>query len=410
MDMSNSQLWTERLNKIMPWGSSTCSKSPKLLPEEPGVIVKGEGCRVWDADGREFIDFRNALGPITLGYQFPAVDDAIREQLSNGILYGHPHPLECEVAEMLCDIIPSAEQARFLKTGGEALAACMRMARHYTGKEHIIQIGYNGWLNTLALGGQTLPGQTAMSLIPGVPKQISALYHQAHWNDIEGLQQLFAQYHDNIAAVVIAADYVDMDSGKSFYPAIRDLTHKHGSLLIFDEIVTGFRIALGGAQQYFGVEPDLSVFSKGIANGMPVSVYTGSREVMAACEKGGVTISSTFAGETLSLAAAKATLLTYRNEDVVKHLWTQGEKLWSSMNNLFERYDIPMQLKGFWPCVAFTLKPGADNEIKNSFFKAAYDSGVSLYNVSYVNFSHKDKDIEEALDRLENACRKFIQM
>ncbi|WP_239984562.1 aspartate aminotransferase family protein [Lentibacillus sediminis] len=389
----------------MPWGSGTCSKAPRLLPEEPGVIVKGKGCRVRDADGREFIDFRNGLGPITLGYQFPDVDAAIQDQLSSGILYGHPHPLECEVAEMLCEVVPGAEQARFLKTGGEAIAACIRMARHYTGKEHIIQIGYNGWLNGLASGGQTLPGQTAMSSIPGVPSSISALHHTAIWNDISGLEQLFVQYHDQIAAVVISADYADMDSGKAFYPALRELTRKHNSLLIFDEIVTGFRIALGGVQQYFNVKPDLSVFGKGMANGMPVSVYAGKKEVMAACEKGGVTISSTFAGETLSLAAAKATLLTYRNKGVVNHLWRQGEKMWSGMNELFTTYDIPIEMKGFWPCIAFTVKSGADKEIKNQFFRAAYNNGISLYDVSYVNFSHKDRDVEEALQRLEQACK-----
>lgn len=407
MDKLTNKQWSERFQSIMPWGSSTCSKAAKLTPEEPAVITKGEGCRVWDADGREFIDFRNALGPITLGYQYPAVDKAIREQLSSGILYGHPHPLECEVAEMLCTMIPTAEQARFLKTGGEALAACIRMARYYTGKEHIIQIGYNGWINSLASGGQSLPGQVSMSVIPGVPSAISALYHQADWNDISGLEKLYSQFDGNVAAVVVASDYANMASGETFYPALRELTRKHHSLLVFDEIVTGFRIATGGAQQYFNIDPDLSVFSKGIANGMPLSVYTGSKEVISACEKGGVTVSSTFAGETLSLAAAKATLLTHQTHDVIGHFWKQGELLWDGLDDLFKKYNIPITVKGFWPCITFVEKPEADTIRKSHFFRAAYHHGVSLYNTSYVNFCHKDQDIKETMQRLELACKQL---
>src|SRR6476661_4310835 len=158
---SSTNRWTQRLQDVMPFGSSTSSKAPSLEPEEPSVIARGKGCRVWDDRGREFIDFRNGLGPVTLGYAFPAVNEAIKKQLDNGCVYGHPHPLECEVAEMLRDMIPCAEQVRFLKTGGEALAACIKIARAYTNREHVIQVGYNGWINSLSAGGRILPGQNA---------------------------------------------------------------------------------------------------------------------------------------------------------------------------------------------------------------------------------------------------------
>ncbi|CAG7656938.1 aminotransferase class III-fold pyridoxal phosphate-dependent enzyme [Paenibacillus allorhizosphaerae] len=402
--MMNSEQWHERLERMIPWGSSTCSKAAAWMPEEPAVIVKGNGCRVWDADGKEYIDFRNGLGPVTLGYQFPEVDEAIRSQLSNGIVFGHPHPLECEVAETLCELIPSAEQARFLKTGGEAMAAAIRIARTCTGRDRIVQIGYNGWLNALGGGGPLLPGQQAPKAVPGVPAALSALHHTAGWNDLPALERLFEACGEQIAAVVVAADYERMEYGTTFYPAVRELTRKYGALLVFDEIVTGFRIAIGGVQQYFGVTPDLAVFSKGIANGMPLSAYVGSRETMAACNRGGTVISSTFGGETLSLAAAKATMAVYRERDVVGHLWRQGERMWSGLNTLFDRFGIPLEVKGFWPCPAFTVKPGADSRIKSRFFRSAFKHGVSLYNVSYVSFSHQDEDIAEALLRLERAC------
>lgn len=406
--------WNNRLNKVIPWGSSTCSKAPGLLPEEPGVIVRGDGCRVWDADGKEYIDFRNGLGPVTLGYRFPAVDEALRRQLDSGISFGHPHPLEAEVAEMLCELIPCADQVRFLKTGGEAVAAAIRIARHYTGRDHIVQVGYNGWLNSLAPGGSQLPGRAAAQ-VPGVPRELSSLHHAATWNDLPAMERLFADYGGQIAAVVVAADYAAMQEGAAYYPALRELAGKHGALLIFDEIVTGFRIAIGGVQEYFGVVPDLAVFSKGIANGMPLSVIAGRKEVMGCCDRGGVIITSTFGGETLSLAAAKACINTYVEQDVVTGLWKRGERMWKRLNGLFEQLDIPLSVQGFWPCPAFVNRPGTeekadggpDEGIRESFFRLAYRHGVSLYNISYVNFSHGGPDIDEALTRLEKACEEL---
>ena len=404
MPKTESEKWTERLQNIMPWGSSTCSKTPRLAPDEPGVIVKGKGCRVWDADGREYIDFRNSLGPITLGYCFPAVDNAIREQLDNGIIFGHPHPLECEVAEMICEIIPCAEQARFLKTGGEATSACIRLARFVTGREHIIQIGYSGWLNSLASGGRILPGQIAQSAPPGVPLCLSSLHHACGWNDIKSVEQVFSDFSGQIAGVVVAAGYSNMDAGKTFYPALRKLAQDNGSLLIFDEIVTGFRVAIGGVQEYFGVVPDLAVFGKGVANGMPLSVYAGKRSIMSELQK--VVVSSTFGGEALSLASAKASILTYKSEDVIGYLWRQGEKMWTGLDKIFQKYSIPANIHGFYPCPQITFSQG---DMREKFFRSAYRNGVSLYDIPYVNYSHKDSDIDEALSRLDKTCSEIQQ-
>lgn len=404
------EVFLDHANRVMPHGvGSTNSKTPHLLPEEPVAIERGKGCRVWDIDGREFIDFRNGLGPVTLGYQFPEVDKAIRGQLSQGIVYGHPHPLEFEVAERLTDLIPCAEQARFLKTGGEALAACIRIARYYTGRDHVIQIGYNGWLNNLANGAQMPSGQTATSGAPGVPDSLGALHHVCTWNDVQRLENLFAEHPGEIAAIVVAANYIDMEAGRDFYPALRKIANQHGCLLIFDEIVTGFRVAIGGVQEFFNITPDLAVFSKGMANGMPLSAFVGKRDIMNCCDREGVIISSTFGGETLSLAAAKAALSVYTERNVIDHLWRQGKNMWQSVNQLFSRYRIPMEVKGFWPCPAFVVDPGGNPSIRDTFFRAAYRHGVSLYNVSYVNFSHQDADIEDALTRLEQACEDIHQ-
>jgi glutamate-1-semialdehyde 2,1-aminomutase len=403
--MPSNEQWNNRLKAVIPWGASTCSKAAKWIPDEPAVIVRGKGCRVWDADGREFIDFRNGLGPVTLGYQFPAVNEAISRQLQEGIVFGHTHPLEAEVAEMLSQNIPCAERVRFLKTGGEALAACIRLARYHTGRDHIVQIGYNGWLNSLASGGRTLPGAKAASVPPGVPEALSELHHACDWNDRERLESLFREHDQKIAALVISADYANMEQGKSFYPFIRELTKRHGAVLIYDEIVTGFRIALAGVQEYFKVTPDLAVFAKGFANGMPLSAYCGIAEIMDKLTK--VVVTSTYAGETLTLAAARATLETYKNKNVVAHLWRTGEQMGRGMTALFEKYKAPISVRGFWPCPAIIFKPDAPPGLMERFFRAAYRNGVSLYNIFYVNFSHREEDIREALERLEKAVKSL---
>lgn len=394
--------WTKRLNAVIPWGTSTCSKAPLYVPEEPSVIVRGRGCRVWDSEGREFIDYRNGLGPVTLGYGFPPVNAAITEQLEQGIVFGHPHSIECRVAEIFSQIVPCAGRVRFLKTGGEAVAACIRLARHHTGRDHVIQIGYNGWLNSLAGGARVLPNQTGSAVPAGVPAALSQFHHACPWNEEQGLERLFAEWPGQIAAVVVAADYARMAEGTTFYPFLRNLADRHGTLLIFDEIVTGFRVAMAGVQDYFTVQPDLAVFAKGVANGMPLSVYCGRSEIMDQLDK--VIVSSTYGGEALSLAAAWATIQTYTENDVVGHLWRMGERLGQGLKRLFQDQKVPISVQGFWPC--FVLS--GDPEVLSRFFRSAYGQGVSLYNVIYTNFSHTEADIEETLERLQRALGEMM--
>ncbi len=403
----------ELAEKYIPWGSSTCSKapSPAMRPYEPCAIDHGKGCRLWDIEGREFIDYRNALGPITLGYAYPEVNAAVAEQLDKGILFGHPSPLEAELAALICELVPCAEMARFLKTGGEALAATIRIARGYTGKDHIIQVGYNGWLNSLASNGRVLPNQVGTSPKSGVPANLSALHHAAHWNDVEGIKSIFDQYNDNVAAIVIASTYDDVEAGSSFYPEMRKLADERGALLIFDEIVTGFRVAIGGVQEFFGVTPDLAVFSKGMANGFPLSVYCGKKEVMMQCApRGGAVISSTFAGDSMSLAAALATIRIYLRDDVIGHLKRYGTLLGDGLKALFAKYELPLRIAGYdsFPAL-FPRDSSAPSGIVNLFTKYCYKYGVSPYTVFYVNFSHKEADILETLEKVELACKDLAE-
>lgn len=409
--MTNQQ-WYDRLENTMPYGSSTSSKAARLLPEEPVVMMRGKGCRIWDVEGREFIDFRNGLGPVTLGYCFPAINEAVKAQLENGIVFGSPSTLECEVSEMMCEIIPCAEQAKFLKTGGEACAACIRLARAYTGRDHIIQIGYNGWLNTLGLGARILPNQEALATrkLPGVPECITKLVHTVKWNDEQHIMDLFDEYDGKIAAVIVSMNYADAAAGATFYPFLRRMTEKNGALLIFDEIVTGFRVALAGVQEYFRVIPDLAVFAKGIANGMPLSVYMGKRDIMKLLGRGtGLSVSSTYGGETLSLAACKATIGVYKEQGVVDHIWSRGDYLWNKLNVLFKKYNFGLEMQGFPCCKTFAATRDAKGGEQDAFFRACFKNGVSLYGTSYVNFSHQYSDLDEALEKMEKALEEITK-
>lgn len=384
--------------KHLAYGSSTSSKIPQFENVEPALIAGGKGCRVWDMDGNEYIDFRNGLGPVTLGYCIPEINEAIKLQLEKGIVFGHPHILEGEVAELLVEVIPCAERVRFLKTGGEAAAACIKIARNATGRNKIIQCGYNGWLNRLSGEGYQPEGIASAEPLNGVPPALSALHNQLPWNDIKVWKEAFFRDGKDIAAVVIASDYLQMEKGKEFLPAVRELTRKYGILMIMDEIVTGFRVAIGGAHQYFEFEPDMAVFGKGLANGMPLSAYLGRADLLDSARKIG--ISSTFGGETLSLAAAKAVIAFYQENEVVEHLWKMGRLMQDGVNILFKKYGIEAALRGFSVCPFFDF---AEKDYRNHFFESCYRNGISSYDVPYVNYSHKEEDIQEALTRMEKA-------
>lgn len=348
---------------------------------------------MWDCDGNEYIDFRCALGPVTLGYQTPQVNEAIVEQLRRGISFGQPTRLEFELAEKLVQVIPCAEAVRYLKTGGEAMAAAIRLARAATGRSVILTCGYHGWINATAGAGQ----------LPALRENQWAF----DYGDEPGLAALFEQHRGKVAAVTLAGAYGVMRLGDSFPQQLRQLAEENGSLLIVDEIVTGFRLALGGWHDYYQTSADLAVFSKGIANGMPLSVLTGRADLLSQSASEAV-VSSTFSGESLSIAAALAVLDVYRGQGVIEHLWKTGKIFMDACNVLFQEHGIPASFRGLPPCPALIFDPPEGSKDaqrwQRALFRALYRHGVSMYLVAYVNFSHKAADIEEALRRIAAAC------
>ncbi len=417
--VTNSWSKFEHSKTFIGCGCSTLSKAPSYEGAEPALIERGKGCRVWDVDGNEYIDFANGLGPVSLGYAIPEINTAVVEQLNAGIVYGRPHPLEGEVAEMLCDIVPGAERVRFLKTGGEAIAACIVIARGTTGRPRVVQCGYNGWINRLSHDDGFLPRGLAASaaagattsatsdsaaggVTRGIPDALGRLHTTLPWGKIDEWEKCFAEYGDEIAAAVIACDYAGMELGHDFLPAVRKLTEKHGTLLIFDEIVTGFRLALAGAEEYFGVQPDLAVFAKGMANGMPISAYIGRGDLIDTCRELG--ISSTFGGEALSLAAVKAVLNFYEEHDVIDYLASASAKLWEKATSIFADHGLQVQFEGVSVCPRITLSGGLEH---GKFMKAAFRNGLILYDVPYTNYSHRDGDIQEVWVRFETMAKEL---
>jgi len=372
--------------------TQTHSKAPReaLRGVEPCYLVRGQGCRVWDLDGNEYIDFRCALGPVTLGYRFPAVDEAVRQRLEEGIIFSYPHPLEVEVAKRLVEAIPCAERVRFLRTGGEAMAATFRLARAFTGRDLILTCGYHGWLNVMSR--------------PGVPEAVRSVYRALPWGDATPFAQAFREAPGEIAAVSVACSYAEIEKGHTFLADLRELTERYGALLIFDEIVTGFRLRRGGAQEYFGVIPDLAVFSKGISNGVPLSCYVGRAEVMDLVER--VVISSTFGGDTLGLAAARAVLDLYAKEDVIGTLWARGQQLHEGFNAHCQRLGIAARFKGLPPLGQPIFEhpdPARREELFLRFNAEMLKRGVIIYSVCYPNYSHKEEDVAEAVDAIGEA-------
>ena len=381
-------------------GSSILSKRPRFEDREPAGITRGKGCRVWDADGNQYIDSCNALGAVTLCHAIPEINRAVRRQLRRGVVYGRPHPLEGEVAALLSEVIPCAEKVRFFKTGADAIAVCIKIARHATGRKCILQCGYNGWLNTPAPPrGTAPPGVASGNPRKGVPPETAGLHRSLPWGKIEEWRQVFAEQAGETAAVVVACDYAETEAGAEFLPSLRDLTAEDDVLMIMDEIVTGFRVALGGAQERFGVAPNMAAFGKNMANGMPISAYAGKGDLLDSCAE--LSISTTFGGETLSLAAARAAMGIYRRQGVIGHLWETGKILWGQAAELLASRGVRVEIRGVPVCPKLLFRSQDEHE---AFFRACVEQGLFLYHVPYVNFSHKPKDVRETLRRLERVA------
>ena len=398
---TNSEKLLERALETIPLGSQTFSKSKTQYPigVSPFFIRRGKGSRVWDVDNNEYIDFINSLAAITLGYCDPDVDTAVRAQLEDGVIFSLPHPIEMQVAEQIVKLVPCAEKVRFGKNGSDATAGAIRLARAFTNRDHVAVCGYHGWQDWYI-------GTTARNR--GVPLATCDLSHTWAYNDIGSLAKLFQEYPNQIAAVILEPMNV-VEPLPGFLEEVKALTHKHGAILIFDETVTGFRYAIGGAQQHFGVTPDLATFGKGLANGYPVSAVVGCADIMQLMEE--VFFSFTFGGETLSLAAALATMQKLEREPVTDMLYTQGKKIIAGLKTRITAAGAEdfLSVAGNPTWSFFMMKDaGAYSQwqIKTLFLQEMFARGILTIGTHNMSFSHTDAD----LDQLFSAYDEVIPM
>ena len=382
----------QRALGLIPSVTQTLAKGPTQYVNGscPKYLVKGKGSHVWDADGNEYIDYNMAIGPLSLGYAYPKIDDAVKAQLEDGMTFSLMHPLEVEVAEMLRDILPNAEAVRYSKTGADVTSAAVRLARAYTGKNKILCCGYHGWHDWYV-------SVTARNY--GIPEAVQAISYTFNYNDIDSLKN---SIDDDVAAVILEP-VVFQEPKDNFLHKVAELCKEKDIVLIFDEMWTGFRMALGGAQEYFGITPDLATYSKAVANGMPISMLTGKRKIMDLADED-IFFYTTFGGEALSLAAAKATIQEMKEKNVQQYLDQQGKKLKEGYNKITQGLELDYtKASGYnWrSIVTFDAKAGDSLILKSFVQQEMIKRGILWSGFHNMSFSHTDEDIEYTLKAYE---------
>ncbi len=393
----------ERSRAIIPLGSQTFSKSHIQYPDAaPMFLAGGDGARVWDVDGNEYIDLVSGLLPVVLGYRDPDVDQAIGEQLRNGISFSLSTHLEIELAERLVDLIPAAEMVRFGKNGTDATSAAVRLSRAFTGRERIAVCGYHGWQDWHI--GATVRNK-------GVPKAVCELTHTFPYNDLTALEEMLGRHPGAFAAVIMEpVNVVDPDPG--YLQGVKDMAHGHGALLVFDEIITGFRVSLGGAQAHYNVTPDLACFGKAMGNGMPIAAVTGRADVMREMEE--VFFSGTFGGEALSLAAAIATIDKMCRQPIIDKLWQAGDSLVTGAEKQIAAHRMTdcISFGGLapWKVIAFSDHAQASKDaVKTLFIREMLQNGVLINSSHNVTASLNEDEIQIVLHAYDETLKVIAE-
>jgi glutamate-1-semialdehyde aminotransferase len=402
--MNTSSRLYERARELMPWGTQTNAKRPldALADDMPLFFERADGCRLQTPEGAWYIDYRSALGPNILGYRQADVEAAVQAQMEKGVLFSMASPVEVEVAERMVALVPGLEQVRFMKTGNDANSASVRIARAFTGRDHLVTCGYHGYGDWFSCGTGAAPALFE-SDFTGVPAVLDTLVTRVAYGDVAALNEVFAQRGDEIAGLIMVPYDWGENVATAFVERARALTEKHGSLLIFDQVLTGFRLALGGAQEHFGVVPDLSSYAKALANGYPLSAFGGRRDVMETLYR--VTITTTYAGETLSLAAAAATLDVMQREPVIEHVWAMGERLRQGFDAAAARLGLDAHAYGLPPAVQLRFSQNAEQEERAHvvFARELYRRGIFASRPFLLSYAHQPADIDETTEAMAQA-------
>jgi len=393
LTIKESQAWLARSQKVIPGGAQTFSKSYSQYVQgvAPIYLQRGKGCRVWDVDGNEYIDYVQGLLPNILGYANDEVDRAVSEQLAEGHSFSLAHPLEVQLAERLTRLIPCAETVRFGKNGSDATSGAVRAARALTGRDRIACCGYHGWQDWYI-------GSTTRNA--GVPEAVRALTHPFAYNDLASLEKILLEQPNEFAAVIMEPlNFTEPVPG--FLEGVKRLAHEHGALLIFDEICSGFHFGLGGAQKMFGVTPDLACFGKAMGNGFPISCIVGRADVMSVFNE--IFYSFTFAGEVASMAAAMKVLDILENTDALAAMEANGRILQDGIHAMAKAAQLSGRVKcvgrPVWSLLKFLNADGSDSPLtKNLFQQEAIKRGVLILATHNLSAAHDSSAIQKTLE------------
>lgn len=390
--LAKSQQWLERSKKVIPGCAQTFSKGYTQYVQgvAPIFLERGEGCRVWDVDGNPYVDYVQGLLPNILGYAHEEVNRAAAEQLARGHSFSLAHPLEVELAERLTRLIPCAEMVRFGKNGSDATSGAVRAARAFTKRERVACCGYHGWQDWYI-------GSTTRNA--GVPRAVRELTHPFGYNDLASLDKVLTAHPGEFAAVIMEPfNFVDPAPG--FLEGVKDLAGKHGAILIFDEICSGFHFGLGGAQKILGVTPDLACFGKAMGNGFPIACVVGRADIMQVFEE--IFYSFTFAGEVASMAAAMKVLDILEETDALARIEANGRTLADGLKCLAKEAGLAGRIdvvgRPQWSLLKFRNADGTDSVVlKNLFQQEAVKRGILLLATHNVTAAHDATAIEATL-------------
>jgi glutamate-1-semialdehyde 2,1-aminomutase len=401
----------QRAHDLIPGGAHTYAKGDDQYPETaPPFIARGQGSHVWDLDGNEYIEYGMGLRSVGLGHAFPRVIDAVRSELAHGCNFTRPSPREVEAAESFLSCVPSAEMVKFAKNGSDATTAAVKLARAYTGRD-LIAICDQAFFST----DDWFIGSTAMAA--GIPQSIRDLTIKFRFNNAASLQSLFVAHPGQIACVVLEAETAIAPSA-GFLAEVRAICDRYGALMVLDEMITGFRWDVGGAQRVYDVVPDLSTFGKAIANGFPLAALAGKREIM---ERGGLRradervflLSTTHGAETHSLVAAIATMSVYQDEPVIETLYRRGERLKKGVEDVTKRHGVQdyLHVLGRLCNLVFATKGPdrlASQEYRTLFMQELIARGV-LAPSFVVSYSHTDDDIDRTIEAVDCAAAIYAR-
>lgn len=405
MHFIQSEKYYEEAKQISPGGITSERQPSKFIPGKyPIFLQRGKGSHVWDVDGNEFVDWICSYGPLVLGHHNENVDNAVIENIKNGFCFTLFHPIHNELIKKLLEIMPWAEMGKLLTSGSDSTSAAIRIARVYTGKDKVIRWGYHGW-HDWCYGGM---GTTSIPAY-GVPKSSVSDIKTFNYNDLNSLEKVFKKNKNQVACLIMQP----VESSKAlpdegFLEGVKRITHENEAVLIFDEIRTGFRVAMGGALEYYNVIPDMACFSKAMANGYPISVVLGKKEVMAPSEK--TRISGTFFPNTFPMVAALATIKELEDRDGINYMWKQGKIIVKEFGRMAKDYNIEAQMVGL-PVIPM-LKFCSSNDEKNEKFKKIFFSelikrGIFLHpnHHWFLSLAHSNKDIEITLNAADFAFK-----